>query len=195
MAVRHGSINLIINVFIYILYIIIIPIIIYDMFLIAQTIINPNKTPDFFGYKTFYIVTGSMEPTIKINDIVIVKVEDKKNIQKNDIITFKLENEIVTHRVIDITYNNGTLIYTTKGDKNDVTDIEKVEFEQIEGKYVTKVSKIGKMLNILKNKYIFGLILILLIICYIIQRKILLKKKERKYKREEYERKRGYNKM
>jgi len=195
MAVRHGSINLIINVFIYILYIIIIPIIIYDMFLIAQTIINPNKTPDFFGYKTFYIVTGSMEPTIKINDIVIVKVEDKKNIQKNDIITFKLENEIVTHRVIDIAYNNGTLIYTTKGDKNDVTDIEKVEFEQIEGKYVTKVSKIGKMLNILKNKYIFGLILILLIICYIIQRKILLKKKERKYKREEYERKRGYNKM
>jgi len=165
------------------------------MFLIAQTIINPNKTPDFFGYKTFYIVTGSMEPTIKINDIVIVKVEDKKNIQKNDIITFKLENEIVTHRVIDIAYNNGTLIYTTKGDKNDVTDIEKVEFEQIEGKYVTKVSKIGKMLNILKNKYIFGLILILLIICYIIQRKILLKKKERKYKREEYERKRGYNKM
>lgn len=195
MAGRHGGINLIISILIYILYIIIIPIIIYDMFLIAQTIINPNKTPDFFGYKTFYIVTGSMEPTIKINDIVIVKVEDKKNIQKNDIITFKLENEIVTHRVIDITYNNGTLIYTTKGDKNDVTDIEKVEFEQIEGKYVTKVSKIGKMLNILKNKYIFGLILILLIICYIIQRKVLLKKKERKYKREEYERKRGYNKM
>lgn len=190
MAGRHNGIKIIMSVLIYMLYIIIIPIIIYDMFLVAQTIINPNKTPDFFGYKTFCIVTGSMEPTIKIDDIVIVKKEDKKSIQKNDIITFKLENEIVTHRVIDIAYNNGTLIYTTKGDQNDVTDIENVEFEQIEGKYVTKISKIGKILSILKNKYIFCLILILLIICYIIQRKNLQKKKERKNKREEYEKKR-----
>lgn len=188
MTERHDGIKIIISVLIYALYIIIIPIIIYDMFLIAQTIINPNKTPDFFGYKTFSIVTGSMEPTIKINDIIIVKKEDKKNIRKNDIITFKIENEIITHRVIDIAYDNGTLIYTTKGDKNDVTDIERVQFEQIEGKYVTKITKIGKIFTILKNKYVFSLILILLIIFYIIQRKTIQRKKERKNKREEYER-------
>ena len=191
MAGGRKGIKLIINVLIYMLYVIIIPIILYDIFLIAQTIINPNKTPDFFGYKTFSIVTGSMEPTIKVDDIVIVKKEDKKNIQKNDIITFKIENEIITHRVIDIAYDNGTLIYTTKGDKNDVTDIEKVQFEQIEGKYVTKFTKIGKVFTILKNKYIFSLILILLIICYIIQRKSIQKKKERKNKRAEYERTKG----
>lgn len=191
MTERHDGIKIIISVLIYALYIIIIPIIIYDMFLIAQTIINPNKTPDFFGYKTFSIVTGSMEPTIKINDIIIVKKEDKKNIRKNDIITFKIENEIITHRVIDIAYDNGTLIYTTKGDKNDVTDIERVQFEQIEGKYVTKITKIGKIFTILKNKYIFSLILILLIIFYIIQRKTIQRKKERKNKREEYERTKG----
>ena len=191
MTERHDGIKIIISVLIYALYIIIIPIIIYDMFLIAQTIINPNKTPDFFGYKTFSIVTGSMEPTIKINDIIIVKKEEKKNIRKNDIITFKIENEIITHRVIDIAYDNGTLIYTTKGDKNNVTDIERVQFEQIEGKYVTKITKIGKIFTILKNKYIFSLILILLIIFYIIQRKTIQRKKERKNKREEYERTKG----
>ena len=190
MTERHAG-KIIISVLIYIIYIIIIPIIIFDMFLITQTIINPNKTPDFFGYKTFNIVTGSMEPTIKVDDIVVVKEEDKKNIKKNDIITFKIENEIITHRIIDIAYDNGTLIYTTKGDKNDVTDIEKVQFEQIEGKYVTKISKIGKIFTILKNKYIFSLILILLIICYLIQRKNIQKKKERKNKREAYERTKG----
>lgn len=190
MTERQGG-KIIISVLIYILYIIIIPIIIFDMFLITQTIINPNKTPDFFGYKIFNIVTGSMEPTIKVDDIVVVKEEDKKNIRKNDIITFKIVDEIITHRVIDIAYDNGTLIYTTKGDKNDVTDIERVQFEQIEGKYVTKITKFGKIFTVLKNKYIFSLILILLIICYLIQRKNIQKKKERKNKREEYERKKG----
>ena len=191
MLEKHEDIKFVINLLIYILYIIIIPIIIYDMFLIIQTIMNPNDTPDFFGYKTFSIITGSMEPTIKVNDIVIVKKAGINSIQKNDIITFRIENETITHRIINITNQDGRLVYTTKGDKNDVTDIETVEFEQIEGRYVTKIPKVGKLFSILKNKYIFCLILILLIICYLIQKKIIQKKKERKEKRKEYERKKG----
>ena len=88
MLEKHEDIKFVINLLIYILYIIIIPIIIYDMFLIIQTIMNPNDTPDFFGYKTFSIITGSMEPTINVNDIVIVKKAGINSIQKNDIITF-----------------------------------------------------------------------------------------------------------
>ncbi|MBR6034184.1 MAG: hypothetical protein IKP28_05590 [Clostridia bacterium] len=40
-----------------VLYIIIVPIIIYDFILIAQTMINPYKTPNVFGIKTFNIVS------------------------------------------------------------------------------------------------------------------------------------------
>ena len=190
MLEKHGDLKFAVNLLIYLLYIIIIPIIIYDTFLIIQTIINPSKTPDFFGYKTFSIVSGSMEPTLSINDIVIIKKCDINRIQKDDIITFKIENEIVTHRVINIKLEDERLVFVTKGDSNEVTDIENVEYYQIEGKYVKKIPKIGKFFSILKNKYIFSLILILLIICYIIQKKSLQRKIERKEKREKYERKR-----
>ena len=190
MPEKHGDIKFAINLLIYMLYIIIIPIILYDIFLIIYTIINPNSTPDIFGYKTFSIVSGSMEPTININDIVIVKNADRKEIQKDDIITFKTQNEIITHRIKNIRNEDGVLIYVTKGDNNEVTDIEEVQFNQIEGKYVTKIPKIGKVFSILKNKFVFSLILFLLIICYIIQKKSLQRKIERKEKREKYERKR-----
>ena len=184
---EHGEFNFYKNLLIYALYIVIIPIIIYDMFLIIQTLIKPGVTPDFFGYKTFSIISGSMEPKININDIVIVKNVDKNQIKINDIITFKIEDETITHRVINIKQIDNKLIYTTKGDSNEVTDIEKIEYNQIAGKYVGKLPKIGKLLSILKNKYIFGLILIFLIIFYMLQRKNIQKKITRKEKRQKYE--------
>ena len=66
MLEKHGDIKFAVNLLIYMLYTIIIPIILYDMFLIIHTIINPNSTPDIFGYKTFSIVSGSMGAMIAI---------------------------------------------------------------------------------------------------------------------------------
>lgn len=191
MLERHRDLKFAVNLLIYLLYIIIIPIIIYDVFLIAQSIAKPGVTPDFFGYKTFTIISGSMEPTININDIVIIKKVDRFDIQKNDIITFKIDEEVVTHRVIDFKVIDNDLIFITKGDSNEVTDMQDVRYENIEGKYIRKIPKAGKVLSLLKNKYVFSLILILLIICYILQRKNIQKKIKRKEKRKEYERKNG----
>ena len=191
MLERHGDLKFAVNILIYLLYLIIIPIIIYDMFLIIQTIIKPESTPDVFGYKTFTVVSGSMEPTISIDDIIIVKKVEKNDIQLNDIITFNIDGEIITHRVKDYKVIQDEVIYTTKGDNNDVTDIHEVNFRNIEGKYINKIPKIGKVFSLLKNKYIFSFIFILLIICYITQKKTIQKKIERKEKRKEYERKKG----
>ena len=175
------------NLLIYLLYIIIIPIIIYDLFLIVQTIIRPGVTPDFFGIKTFSIVSGSMEPTINIDDIVIIKKVDKKELTKDDIISFRINNEIITHRIIDKELKNGILFYITKGDNNEVPDIHNVKYSQIEGKYIGKIPKAGKILTLLKNKKIFFTIIILLILSFILQRKKIKRKIERKAKREKFE--------
>jgi len=189
MGEEHGDIRFVKNLLIYLLYIIIIPIIIYDMFLIIQTLVKPGQTPDFFGYKTFNIISGSMEPDISIDDIVIVKKVDRLDIRKYDIITFVIDDQTVTHRVIGINFYDGELIYTTKGDKNEVTDTEKILYSQIEGKYVGKIPKAGKLFAFLKNKYVFAAILIILILFYGLQRKHISKKVERREKREKYERK------
>ena len=69
------------------LYIIITPIIFYNLTLIIKSCINPYETPDFFGYKNFIIVSGSMEKTIMTGDAIFVKEVPQEEIEVNDIIS------------------------------------------------------------------------------------------------------------
>lgn len=171
------------------LYIIVIPIIIYDIILIAQTSINPNEIPNIFGIKTFNIISGSMQPNIDIDDVILVKECEEINLNINDIIAYKKDNEVISHRIIAIENINNKRIYTTKGDNNEVADTEKVEFKQIEGKYICKIPKVGKILNFLKNKIVFGIIFTFLVMAYIYEKKKISKRIKRKEKREKFERK------
>ena len=51
----------------------------------AQLKVFDKDYVNFFGYTIFQVITGSMEDTIKINDIVIVKLTDE--VEVGDIIT------------------------------------------------------------------------------------------------------------
>lgn len=171
-----------------ILYFILIPIIIFNFTLIIKSFMKPNETPDFFGYKSFVIVSGSMEPTIKKQDAILVKKIPEEEIKVNDIISFTTKNQInVTHRVIEIQEENGIKKYTTKGDNNNTEDKEKITYEQIEGKYQFRINQFGMVIQILKSKVTLFLLVIAIILITYHQGRIKKKKQERKQKREEYE--------
>lgn len=55
--------------------ILIILMIVFNGIIITNAIRHPNKTPDFLGIRGFIILSGSMEPNIKVGDMVIVKEE------------------------------------------------------------------------------------------------------------------------
>ena len=172
-----------IKIFNILIFLIIVPILIYNI-----TLQNPNETPDFLGFKTYEIVSRSMENTINKNDIIVVKKVDKNEINKNDIISFDNGNEIITHRIVEIENINGQTLYTTKGDNNRFADDEKISFEQIEGKYVLKLSKLGYLMNFLKNRYFLTILFIILIFCFIhiINVKKRIKNREEKRKMNKY---------
>lgn len=109
----------------------------------------------YCNYVMFCVSSGSMYPTLKINDIVIVRKQKKYFI--DDIITYFDEsfNGYVTHRIIDI--KNGKFI--TKGDSNNVVDKNPVNDEQIVGKVILK----SRILWIL-YKYRITLIIIISLI-------------------------------
>lgn len=89
---------------------------------------------DIFGYSAFSTATASMSPTIEIGDIVLVKIgEDTK---EKDIITYKKDNEFITHRIIEI---NGESIIA-KGDNNNTQD-----------EAITKDAIVGKVVFIMNN--------------------------------------------
>ena len=152
-----------------IIYILLIPIILWNLIIMVQTIKNPNETPSVYGIKTFCIISGSMEPDIQINDVVVIKEVPQHEINKGDIITFDVKGEKITHRITNIEADeNGELIYTTPGDANNIEDEPKITFEDIEGKYIGKIPKVGKIIMALKSKTTVFIILAILILLYFI---------------------------
>lgn len=173
-----------------ILYILLIPIILFNFTLIIKSFIHPKETPDFFGYKSFVIVSGSMEPTIMTGDAILVKEVPQKEIQKNDIISFSQGETIVTHRVIEIIEENGMKKYKTKGDNNNTEDRDKITYEQIEGKYQLKINQFGTITEILKSKITLIVLILMIVATYYYRGRVENRKQERKEKRKKYKEKR-----
>ena len=169
------------------LYIILIPIILFNFTLIIKSFINPDETPDFFGYKSFVIVSGSMNPTIKKGDAILVRNTPEEEIEVNDIISFNQGDTNVTHRIVGITEENGMRKYTTKGDNNNTEDKEKITYQQIEGKYQFKISQFGIVIGILKSKITLVVLILMIIFISCYKCRIEKRKQERKEIRKKYE--------
>ena len=107
-------------------------------------VISPKIFKGFypFGIKTAIVLTGSMEPTLNIDDFVILR-EFKGRININDIVSYKREGEKneVLHRVVSVDKN----VVITKGDANNKED-EPIDIQQITGIYVRKVKYLGKII-------------------------------------------------
>ena len=91
-----------------------------------------NKYPNYFGYTFFEVASGSMEPALHINDVILVKITNE-NLKTGDIIAFNSEKAIITHRIL---FMDGDII-TVKGDNNDVVD-----------KPITRIQVIGKVIKV-----------------------------------------------
>ncbi len=141
----------------------------------------------FFGIKTFIIVSGSMEPFLNIGDIIFVETADEKELEENDIISFREGESIVTHRIIGITDDEEPK-YVTKGDNNNVKDSNEVDYKDIEGKYVGKISYLGYVVIFLKNKVVIICIILIFYLLYMHNANSIRKKNERRRLRNQYER-------
>ncbi len=123
--------------------------IILELFLILNSILSKDKIPDIFGYKPFFVVSGSMETSINVGDIIIVKEVSPENIKIGDIIAFRHNDYVITHRVINIQNDKDKLLFKTKGDKNTSEDDFNVDTQSLEGVMVKRIPKIGGILMFL----------------------------------------------
>ena len=124
-------------------------VVILALCILYQKVILKSQDVELFGYKVYIVLTGSMKPEINPNDLVIVKRPSQNNLQVGDIITYSIggKNTTVTHRIIQIINENGQNYYKTKGDNNNTEDTELVKYENIQGVYAFKISKIGAILT------------------------------------------------
>ena len=117
--------KIIVNLIIFVLSIIAI----IAIFGVVQINLQDKDYVNIFGYSVLSTETGSMAPTIEKGDIVIIKIGDE--IRENDIITYKKNNVLITHRIMNI--DGDTII--AKGDYNNTED-EPITKSQVIGKSV-----------------------------------------------------------
>ena len=121
------------------------------------------------GYRIYDILTGSMSPTIKPGNLVVVKETLPNEVKKNDVITFRS----------DITNNDGKTEFITKGDANNTQDPVPLDEKLLVGKVVFQVPYLGAFLSSLqKNKLIFiGLLVVIILIDFIFNKFLGARKK------------------
>ena len=104
-----------------------------------------NWQPPLF--QAYVIISQSMEPTIHVQDAIVTKRED--NLQIGDVCTYLSKNPsyfgiMITHRIVGTNINSkGEKVYIFKGDNNYSADTMNVEKDQIYGKVVMRIPKIG----------------------------------------------------
>lgn len=87
--------------------------------------------PILFGKTPLVVLSGSMEPAYHKGSILYYEEVPQSELKEGDVITYVTDGgNFVSHRILNI--NDG--LYETKGDANQVSDPNKVSFNQIKGK-------------------------------------------------------------
>lgn len=103
---------------------------IFKIIYVLITIYLITFVPSLWGYKPLVVISGSMEPVLKVGAILYYHKEDMDSFHCDDILVYKTKKHIVSHRIVDISDD----WFITKGDANPSVDSNKVYKEQVLGK-------------------------------------------------------------
>ena len=149
------------------------------VFAISATMIAKitGGTPKIFGHSLYRVSTGSMEPTLKVGDIILVKECEDWDLLEGDIITFNgkkgsLEGKIVTHRIVKAPYKEGEEKFlVTKGDANSISD-DPISVGDVVGKMVSKIDFLRTIYDIFITPW--GLLIMIALILLAFSNEIVI---------------------
>ena len=103
-----------------------------------------NQLPMPFGYGWAVVLSGSMEPSISVGDLIIVS--ENKPYAVDDTVVYQQGSMLVVHRVVEI---NGDMVIT-KGDANNAED-QPISSSAVKGTVVAVVPKVGTLVSLIKT--------------------------------------------
>ena len=100
----------------------------------------------FFGLLPVFplaVATGSMEPAIGVGDAVVIGRTNAETLQVGQVIAYRLDGQIVVHRITERTETANGPVFRTQGDHNNAPDLQAVTADKICGQVLLVVPKGG----------------------------------------------------
>jgi signal peptidase len=143
----------------------------------CATLLAAVALPAAVGMHSFTVMSGSMEPTIHVGDVVIDRKISPLDARPGDVVTFSDpsgRHRLITHRVRSIHARGGQVQVVTKGDANNTVERWTVPAGGRIGRVELRVWKLGYPLVYAHSRY--GLILLVgvpaLLLCVLELRRI-----------------------
>lgn len=144
---------------------------------VLVTAFIPEKSMDYLGYRSFIVLSNSMDPEIKVNDLVVITNINEEDLEVGDIITFSVyipelrQEGFVTHYIAAIEENElGETIYQTQGEGREEGDYDhwrdangntiEITYDDIEGVHLFHVGYVGDVVTALRNPVLIALVII-----------------------------------
>lgn len=154
-------------------------ILIFSVLIMLFTVISVNTVgqdkASLFGYKPNIVLSDSMQDTFAVGDLEISKAVDPETLEVGDIITFTSIDpasyqQVVTHKIREITTYEGKPAFITYGTTTGVDDAYPVPFENVIGEYQFRLPKMGYFFEFLRTPAgYFTMILIPFLLLIILQ--------------------------
>ena len=109
--------------------------------LLIVVLTKSGEAPNVFGYSVFRVLTGSMEPAIETDSLILVRRIAPSELKKDDIISFYSQDPshggaVNTHRVVSVEQDGELWYYTTKGDSKQIAEKYIVTSKYLIGKVI-----------------------------------------------------------
>jgi signal peptidase I len=102
--------------------------------------------PSVLGFKSFTVMSGSMEPAIGTGSVVVERPIAPSEARVGDVVTFKDPEgtgRLITHRVTRVRFSGATASFVTKGDANNNSERWTVPADGSIGRVAYHVPKVG----------------------------------------------------
>ena len=140
--------------------------IVVALFVLCTAVMTRSgEAPEILGHYVFRVMTGSMEPAVPEDALIVVRRTELSEIKPEDIISYYstdplLNGSVNTHRVVSVEQQGESYIFTTKGDANAVADHYPALGENVLGKVVFVSYPLGVIVNFLSSPVAFVVLIL-----------------------------------
>jgi signal peptidase len=160
--------------------IIVVLILVVSILVVIMSLTSKSSgVPNLFGIAPITVVSNSMEDTLMVNDLIFCESRTDKaydDYEVGDIVTFNQdiggEQKLNTHRIVEVTKDNGISYYKTQGDNKETNPEPDKELKtgvDILAKYTgNKIGGVGAFFSFIRTQLGFFLVILLPMIIFFV---------------------------